>query len=111
MPVYEMIYNWARKTSTSFAELRFAASGRDDSESDVDGMIYRLKQWPDLPTRTRTADVLRALSMMSTRPVNRHWLLTHSKLQAHQVDQLLERLVAQGAVEVVDGAKYGRGGN
>ena len=109
MPVYETIYNWAKKTTTSFAELRFSLSQRDVLESDYDSnaMIYRLKRWPDLPTHARTANVLRALSMMSTRPVNRHWLLAHSKLQTHQVDQLLQRLVAQGAVEVVDGSKYG----
>ena len=107
MPVYEKLYNWAKKTTTSFAELRFCLSQRDplDSELDQNAMIYRLKHWPDLPTQTRTANVLRALSMMSTRPVNRQWLLSHSKLQAHQVDLLLERLVAQDAVEVVHGAR------
>lgn len=110
MPVYDTIYNWAKKTTTSFAELRFSLSQRDEPESELDtnAMIYKLKRWPDLPSTTRTANVLRALSMMSTRPVNRTWLLAHSKLPAHQVDQLLQRLVAQGAVDVVDGSKYGR---
>jgi len=107
--VYDTIYNWARKTTTSFAELRFVASERSLSEHVGDGLIYRLKHWPELPTASRTADVFRALSVMSNRPVNRHWILTHSKLRAGQVDKLLERLVADDAVEVIDGAKYGAG--
>jgi hypothetical protein len=104
--VYDTIYNWARKTTTSFAVLRFVPSDRDDMENEDDGLIYRLKHWPELPTASRTADVFRALSVMSNRPVNRHWILTHSKLHGYQVDQLLQRLVAEDAVEVIDGSKY-----
>jgi hypothetical protein len=107
--VYDTIYNWARKTTTSFAELRFVSSERDDMENEGDGLIYRLKHWPELPASSRTADVFRALSVMSNRPVNRHWILTHSKLHADQVDRLLERLVAEDAVEVIDGSKYRAG--
>ena len=105
--VYDTIYNWARKTNTSFAELRFLPSGRDDMGQDGDGLIYRLRYWPDLPAASRTADVFRTLSVMSHRPVNRHWILTHSKLQASQVDRLLQRLIDEDAVEVIDGSKYG----
>jgi hypothetical protein len=48
--------------------------------------------------------------MMSTRPINRGWILSHSKLRAEQVDRLLQRLVGEGAVEVIDGAKFSAGG-
>ena len=105
--VYDTLYNWARKTTTSFAELRFASSERDDGGHEGDALIYKLKHWPDLPSATKTADVFRALSVMSHRPVNRHWLLTHSKLHARQIDRLLQRLVDDDAVEVIDGSKYG----
>lgn len=105
--VYDTLYNWARRTTTSFAELRFMPSQRDGMDIEDDGLIYRLKQWPDLPPSSRTADVYRALSVMSHRPVNRHWILAHSKLQAPQVDQLLQRLVAENAVEVIDRTRYG----
>ncbi len=103
--VYDTLYRWARKT-TSFAEPRFVPSERDAMDSETDPLIYRLKRWPDLPCHTRTAGVLRTLSMMSTHPVNRHWILANSKLRACDVDQLLERLVEQDAVEVIDGSKY-----
>jgi hypothetical protein len=59
-----------------------------------------------LPSRVRTAGVLRALSVMSNRPVNRHWILANTKLQAEDVDRLLARLVAQDAVEVIDGSTF-----
>jgi hypothetical protein len=105
--VYDTIYNWARKTTTSFGEMRFLPSGRDHTDQDGDGLVYRLKHWPELPAGSKTADVLRALSVMSHSPVNRHWILTHSKLQASQVDRLLQRLIDEDAVEVTDTSKYG----
>jgi hypothetical protein len=43
---------------------------------------------------------------MSNRPVNRQWILSNSKLRAQDVDRLLARLVAQDAVDVVDGSKF-----
>ena len=104
--VYDTIYNWARKTSTSFSELRFVSSQPDDMEPDASGLIYKLKCWPELPTASRTADVFRALSVMSNRPVNRHWILTHSKMRGDQVDRLLRRLIDEGAVEVIDAGKF-----
>jgi hypothetical protein len=105
--VYDTIYKWARKTTTSFAELRYAFSAeRVVVEVSGGGLIYRLKHWPELPAGSRTADVFRALSVMSHRPVNRHWILTHSKRQPQQVDLLLQRLVAEDAVDVIDGSKY-----
>jgi hypothetical protein len=107
--VYGTLYNWARKTSTSIGQLRFVPSQRDDMENHGHGLIYRLKYWPELPGPDRTADVFRALSVMSTRPINRHWILAHSKLRAEQVDKLLQRLVEEGAVEVIDGSKFAAG--
>jgi hypothetical protein len=105
--VYDTLYEWARKTTTSFADLRFMPSQRDDVDSGMgDGLIYKLKHWPELPRTSRTADVFRALSVMSHRPVNRHWILANSKLRAQEVDRLLERLVAEDAVEVIDGSKF-----
>ena len=105
--VYDAVCNWARKTSTSIGELRFVASQRDDMENDGDGLIYKLKYWPKLPSHSRTADVFRALSVMSQRPVNRHWLVAHAtKMRPAQIDQLLRHLIEEGAVEVIDGSKY-----
>jgi hypothetical protein len=107
--VYDALYSWARKTTTSFAELRFLPSQRDVMDHDTDRLIYRLKHWPELPSLDRTADVFRTLSVMSNRPVNRRWILANSKLKAEQVDELLHRLVAEGAVEVIDGTKFAPG--
>jgi hypothetical protein len=106
--VYDTLYNWARKTSTSFGELRYVISQRDEhSGLDGDGLIYRLKHWPDLPRAHRTAGVFRALSVMSNRPVNRPWILRHAKLRPADVDRLLARLIEDGAVEVIDSSRWG----
>ena len=104
--VYDSLFNWAKKTSTSIAELRLVSSTKKEAVPDADGLIYRLKQWPELSDERRTADVFRTLSVMSHRPVNRHWFVSHSKLQASEVDRLLADLIRQDAVEVTDAAKY-----
>jgi hypothetical protein len=103
--VYGAISRWASKATTSFAELRAAPSQPDEADAG-DALIYRLKQWPELPAQVRTAGVLRTLSMMSHRPVNRRWIATHSKLQARDVDRFLARLVAQGALHVIDSSRF-----
>jgi hypothetical protein len=105
--VYDVLYSWAKRTTSSFAELRFVSSERDEMIDSGDGLIYRLKHWPELGAEHRTADVFRALSVMSNRPVNRSWILKHSKLKLAQVDELLQHLVGLDAVEVIDGSKYG----
>jgi hypothetical protein len=92
--VYDTLYDWARGTGIS------------PGEPPVDGLVYRLRRWPLLPPAHRTADVFRTLSVMSSRPVNRHWMLRHCKLHAQQLDALLQRLVAQGAIEAVDVSGY-----
>ena len=103
--VYASLSHWAR--SSALAGLCMTILGRDESgDAGADGLIYRLKHWPRLPQEMRTADVLRALSVMSHRPVNRRWILANSRLDAGQVDSLLQRLVDQGAAEVVDGSKF-----
>lgn len=108
--VYDTLSRLARKTTTAFGELRFSASQCEEPVPAGPGLIYRLKHWPHLPPSSRTADVFRALSVMSHRPVNRAWILTNSKLRPSQVDKLLQRLVDEDAVEVVDGSKYPREG-
>lgn len=69
-------------------------------------LIYRLRRWPQLPSSSMNTDIARTLSVMSTRPVNRRWILNNSNLQAREVDSMLQRLVEQGAVEVTDAGKY-----
>jgi len=105
---YDTLFRWARKTTTSFADLCFAVSVHEESHTAGEGLIYRLKHWPELPPPQRTADIYRALSLMSNRPVNRAWFLKHSRMKAKQLDRLLDGLVAQGAVEVFDAASLPR---
>jgi hypothetical protein len=97
MPVVAAtLFSWIRKSRLSFA-------GPDERAADAeDCRIYRLKSWPDLPTASRTAEVLRLLSVMSQRPVNRRWIISHTRLKAGHVDSLLQRLVSRGAVEVIE---------
>ena len=104
--VYASLSHWAR-LATTFAGLRLTFLERNETgAAGADGLIYRLKHWPRLPQAMRTADVLRALSMMSNRPVNRRWIIANSRMDAGQVDRLLRRLVDQGAVGVVDCSKF-----
>jgi hypothetical protein len=103
--VYDMLHDWARRTSTSFSELCFVVSVRDVPQP-AGGLIYRLKHWPDLPCHHRTAEVYRTLSVMSHRPVNRRWILSNSRLHKDQLDSLLQRLLREGAVEAIDSDKF-----
>jgi hypothetical protein len=104
--VYDSFFSWAKRTTTSFAELCSVSPARVEVDSEGDSLIYRLKHWPELPAERRTANVFRALSVMSHRPVNRRWFATHSKLPATEVDQLLQHLIGEDAVEIIDGSKY-----
>ncbi|NKE67145.1 hypothetical protein RAMLITH_15075 [Ramlibacter sp. RBP-2] len=103
---------WARRTRSSFAPLAWLPSRpaplRDAVAEAVaeNGLVYRLKRWPDLPSAARTADVLRLLSVMSHRPVNRRWMLSYSRLDAEHVDALLRRLVDRGDVDVIDASGF-----
>lgn len=69
-------------------------------------LIYRLKSWPQLPEAGRTAEIYRMLSVMSHRPVNRQWVLTRTRMQPQQLEALLRRWVAEGAIEVIDPARF-----
>ena len=43
---------------------------------------------------------------MSSQPVNRQWLLARCRLTPEQLDKLLMKLVADGALEVIDPARF-----
>lgn len=106
---YEALFNWARRTTTSFADLISSGFDTPDAPTEVmagDGLIYRLKLWPALPQPLRTARVFRALSVMSQRPVNRHWMQEHCGLRDSQFDSLVERLLEQDAIEVIDSGRF-----
>lgn len=92
--------HWARR-KTPFA-LSWLPSSSPEPEPVGDGLVYRLKHWPNLPSEVRTADVFRLLSVMSHRAINRRWMLAHTRLDAAQLDVLLRRLVARGEVHVID---------
>jgi hypothetical protein len=69
-------------------------------------LIYRLRAWPELAQARRTADLYQVLSVMSNRPVTRQWIALRLRLEPAQVDALLRPLVASGAVEVIDPARF-----
>ncbi len=71
-----------------------------------DTHILRLRHWPLLPAPLRRAPVLRLLSLMSSRPVSRAWMLQHGGLAADEVDRLLELLLQQQALDVTDPADF-----
>jgi len=107
MRVLETITDWARKVS-GWAEFQEApAAPVRHTEAPAPGeLIYRLRHWPTLPSPLRTADVLRLLSLLSSRPVSRSWMLAHSRIPARRLENLLDRLVAQGAVEEINPASF-----
>lgn len=69
-------------------------------------LIFRMKSWPELPEDGRTAEIYRVLSVMSNQPVNRNWLLARCSLAPKQLDKLLDHLIADGALEVIDPARF-----
>lgn len=69
-------------------------------------LIFRLKAWPQLPEEGRTAEIYRMLSVMSNQPVNRQWLLARCRLAPQQLDKLLMQWLADGALEVIDPARF-----
>jgi hypothetical protein len=95
----------------------FALRGRVVSESPSaraadqaisSELIFRMRAWPQLPEDGRTAEVYRMLSVMSSQPVNRRWLLSRCRMAPQQLDALLQRLVADGSIEVIDPARFAR---
>ena len=69
-------------------------------------LIFRMKAWPSLPESGRTAEIYRVLSVMSSQPVNRQWLLARCKMTPRDLDELLLKLVRDGALEVIDPARF-----
>lgn len=84
------------------------AGGVPDPAAPVPGgdLIFRMRSWPRLSEHDRTAEVYRMLSVMSSQPVNRRWLLARSTMSTQALDQLLQQLVAEGSVEVIDPARF-----
>jgi hypothetical protein len=82
------------------ATMPFGSGGTPD-------LIFRMKSWPQLPEHGRTAEVYRILSVMSSQPVNRRWLIAHCRMAPHELDSLLMQLVADGALEAIDPAQFG----
>lgn len=106
---------WVRKTSSSFAGLlaedtpQHGATGSLPPAPPPGELIYRLRQWPTLPPACRTADVYRALSLMSTRPVNRRWFVASTHLGQVDADRLLQTLCDEGALEIIDPGRFATG--
>ncbi len=105
--LYANLHQWIRKTTSSFAQL--CETPQDtvlDGAADCRGLIYKLREWPDLPEGWHTAPVFRALSVMSQRPVNRHWLIASQGLAPAHADALILHLMAENAVDVIDTAAF-----
>jgi hypothetical protein len=84
---------------------RLAAWRRGDADASPglgSHLIFRLKAWPRLPEAGRTAEIYRMLSVMSSQPVNRQWLLSRCTMAPGQLDALLLQLMDEGALEVID---------
>jgi hypothetical protein len=100
---------------------RLLAPGRGDAQDAPDSrvapfapghrlrrgnLIFRLRAWPQLEESGRTAEIYRMLSVMSSRPVNREWLESRCRMAPQQLDELLQKLVAEGALEVIDPTRF-----
>lgn len=106
MRVVEAISGWARRAS-SWGNLREASSESAMAERDsTPGLIYRLRRWPTLPASLKTADVLRLLSLMSSRPVSHAWILTHGNVRREKLERLLLHLRSQEALETINPASF-----
>jgi hypothetical protein len=74
--------------------------------SRASDLIFRLKAWPQLSDTARTAEIYRILSVMSSQPVSRQWLHARCTMPVQELDKLLRDLAAQGALEVIDPARF-----
>lgn len=90
-----------RNRESSFVPSRAGAGQRLAGD-----LIFRMKAWPRLPESGRTAEIYRVLSVMSSQPVNRQWLLARCKMAPRELDELLMQLVRDGALEVIDPARF-----
>jgi hypothetical protein len=104
----QAITGWTRRTASSFGEVRSSFTRSAFPVTTVDApaiagdRVYRLRNWPNLPVRVRTAEVLRLLSLMSSRPLRRSWIVAHTRMGEGRVDALMKRLAAQNALEVFE---------
>jgi hypothetical protein len=105
--VREVLSGWARRTTSSFTELWVLSESAESSLPPAGEPIFRLRGWPVLPDALKTAAVYRTLSVMSHRPVNRRWIVASTRMKPEQVDQLLQRLIELGVVEVIDPSQFG----
>ena len=94
----------ARRKEASSSPFQAAAAGAP--RRTAADLIFRMKAWPQLPEDGRTADIYRVLSVMSHQPVNRQYLLARCRLAPRQLDQLLMKMVEEGALEVIDPARF-----
>ncbi len=108
MSMFQTITEWAKRTSSSFGgsrpqllESAFPETVIDEPDLPGD-LIYRLKHWPELPGNLRTAEMLRLVSLMSSRPLRRSWILDRTRMDERRLDLLLKRLTAQKALDVLD---------
>lgn len=91
--VIDSLQTWARS---------LRATAPEPQANAQDPVGWRLCAWPDLPEPLRRARVLRLLSNMSVRPVNRQWMLWQSGLAPQVLDALLAQLQQAGAVQRVE---------
>jgi hypothetical protein len=79
-------------------------------QTPIPAHAYRLKAWPCLPDRVRTAAVYRAFSRMCQGPVSLRWFVEATRLAPQQAQALLAGLVASGELESIDIAKFAQAG-
>lgn len=100
------LFGAKRKEARKNSGFQPTRPARGDHRSFDGDLIFRMKAWPQLPESGRTAETYRILSIMSSQPVNRQWLLERFSMAPRQLDELLSLLVAEGAVEVIDPSRF-----
>ena len=96
----------AKRNEASASPFQATSPGTGGPRRSGADPLVRMKAWPQLPEDGRTAVVYRVLSVMSHQPVNRQYLLARCRLAPQQLDKLLLKLVEQGALEVIDPARF-----
>ncbi len=74
--------------------------------SDLLPPAYRLRAWPELPDRLRTAAVYQAFSRMCQGPVSLGWFVDRSRMPPEAARNLFDFLVSQGDLEEIDVARF-----
>ncbi len=85
---------WMLESITGPAALQRDASSRFHAGPVIAG--YELMHWPDLGSAPRTAGLLRALSVMSSRPVSLAWFARKAGWSESASRAFLDRLVRTG---------------